>query len=235
VFRPSTSFLFHRIGCCFEKIAKIVTARCYAPMVIRLSTLVTRGDAHAPRSASSRSAEDRTEQCKITSPPRASTMILSASISALRVNASSILDLTSKPVTPGRNRIEFVIPFIPFDASCGPLGSLSLVIPPDLSFERYPFLTTAWMPFELYCSCALNAETTSCAISGSGRSDVRVQGGSAYFSLRHLRVSELLKRARAEAGLAQSRSGRLCPPSRELRWRPIGCPDPSGVRFRHHG
>jgi hypothetical protein len=35
----------------------------------------------------------------------------------------------------------------------------------------------------------------------AGRSDVRIQGDSACFSLRHLRVAELVRRARAEAGL----------------------------------
>jgi hypothetical protein len=56
---------------------------------------VTPGANQAARSASSRSAQDRTVPLSITSPPLASTVTRLASTSALHRNASSIFCLIS--------------------------------------------------------------------------------------------------------------------------------------------
>ena len=66
-----------------------------------LVTLLTPGAAHAERSASCRSAQDRTVPLKVTLLPSTSTTILSASTLALRTSASSILRLTSLGLTRG--------------------------------------------------------------------------------------------------------------------------------------
>ena len=64
-----------------------------------LSTLVTPGALQAARSASCRSAQDRTLPLRITSLPLASTVMRLASTSALRRKASSILLLISEGAT----------------------------------------------------------------------------------------------------------------------------------------
>jgi hypothetical protein len=55
---------------------------------MRFSPFVTPGASQAARSASSRSAQDRTMPCRMTSPPLASTLIRFASSCALRFNFS---------------------------------------------------------------------------------------------------------------------------------------------------
>lgn len=62
----------------------------YGLIVMRLSTLLTRGAAQVARSASSRSAHDLTVPRRMTSLPLASTVMRLASSSALRRKASSI-------------------------------------------------------------------------------------------------------------------------------------------------
>ena len=68
-------------------------------IMIRLSTLATPGADQAARSASRRSAHERTVPLKMTSLPMVSTVIRLASISAARRNASSILRLISEGAT----------------------------------------------------------------------------------------------------------------------------------------
>src|SRR4051812_11949886 len=64
--------------------------KVYGFIVMRFSTLVTPGAKNATLSASSRSAQERTEPLSVTTPPSVSTVIRAASSSALRRKASSI-------------------------------------------------------------------------------------------------------------------------------------------------
>ena len=107
-------------------------------MLMRSSTFVTPGAAHATCSASSRSTQDRTEPLSVTLPPLASTAMWLASITALRWKASSILRFTSAAATAGVIRRELLTPlnsFQPADSSCRPF---LLEIPFNLAFERNP-------------------------------------------------------------------------------------------------
>ena len=70
-------------------------------MVIRFSTRETPGTCQATRSASWRSAQDRTEPRSVTAPPSVSTVMRLASTSALRRKDSSILRRTSTGGTRG--------------------------------------------------------------------------------------------------------------------------------------
>src|SRR5213593_421161 len=80
---------------------------------MRFSTEVTPGANHAVRSASSRSAQDRTIPFKITLLPCTSTVIRWASVSALRISACSIFCWSADGVTRGLTRIRFVTPLTP--------------------------------------------------------------------------------------------------------------------------
>jgi hypothetical protein len=100
-------------------------------------------------------------------------MILSTSISGLREKCLLYLGLDFQCRNARLQPDQVRDPFHPFVASCRLLGSRSLIIPVDLSFERYPYLTTAWMPFQRYCSCAFSAETTSRAIPARALMDQR--------------------------------------------------------------
>jgi hypothetical protein len=82
-------------------------------MVIRFSTFVTPGIVQATRSASCRSAQDRTAPERMTSPPRVSTVMRLASISALRRNASSIFRWISVGATFDLSAIRLVTPLTP--------------------------------------------------------------------------------------------------------------------------
>lgn len=85
----------------------------YGTIVIRSSTSLTPGAAHAACVASCRSAHECTFPDRTTLPSSAATLIRRASISALRLRAASILDWTSLTLTCDRTAMLFVTPMTP--------------------------------------------------------------------------------------------------------------------------
>src|SRR5258706_10173187 len=83
---------------------------------MRFSTLATPGAIHAARDASCRSAHERTVPLSVTWEPSASTTMRFASISALRLKASSIFFFTSVGATWGLIFTRLAIPFTPLMA-----------------------------------------------------------------------------------------------------------------------
>ena len=82
-------------------------------MTMRVSTLVTPGADQAERSASCRSAQERTDPRRMTRLPSTSTVTLLASSWALRTKASSIFFFTSDGVTFGFTVIRLLMDFTP--------------------------------------------------------------------------------------------------------------------------
>ena len=80
---------------------------------MRFSTLETPGADQAARAASSFSASERTVPCRVTLPPSTSTVMRLASSSADRLNASSILALSSVGATLGLTVIRLLTPITP--------------------------------------------------------------------------------------------------------------------------
>lgn len=104
---------------------------------MRLSTSVTPGARQAARSASWRSTQERTVPFRITSLPLVSTLMLLASDSALRRNASSILALISVGATRGRREgVDDALDAL--DPPHRVLGARALVMPFGVSFDRDP-------------------------------------------------------------------------------------------------
>src|SRR5712664_3155548 len=85
----------------------------YGMIVRRFSTWETPGAAQAARSASLLSAHERTLPRTVTLPPETSTVMRRASISALRLSASSIFILMSVGLTRGLTVIRLLTPFTP--------------------------------------------------------------------------------------------------------------------------
>src|SRR5712692_4559168 len=106
--------------------------------MIRFSTAVTPGADQAARSASSRSAQERTIPFRPTLLSCTSTAIRCASSSALRTSASSILLLRSDDVGRGLTAMRLLTPPDARQAVDDPFGVLLLVLPLYIAFERDP-------------------------------------------------------------------------------------------------
>ena len=143
----------------------------HALIVMRLSTLVTPGARQAARSASCRSAHDRTLPLRITSLP------IGFDGDALGIDlgvaAKGFLDLALD--LGGHDAgLEDDQVADPLDASDAPhcvLGAGALVVPLGVPFERDPAVLDDHLHvFGGVRELALSAATASRAISGSGRS-----------------------------------------------------------------